>query len=188
MSTVNQNTTITPTERGTLARENFSAGYSCAQAVLLAFEDVTGLDRATAAAMASSFGGGMGRMREVCGAVSGALMVLGIAEGYTDPHDAAAKSAHYARVRTFAECFKARCVQNGQTGSIICRELLAGVDIAHEAGGEAEARTEAYYQKRPCPELCALAAEIVGEMLASETPSGRGASCRYPHHPRGGGG
>ncbi len=160
-----QETTITSQARGDFARENFLAGYGCAQAVLLAFEDVTGLDKSTAAAMASSFGGGMGRMREVCGAVSAALMVLGLAEGYTDPHDAEGKSAHYARVRDFAERFKAQCTREGKTGSIVCRELLAGAHVAHEAGGEAEARTAEYYRKRPCPELCRIAAEILQEML-----------------------
>ncbi len=156
---------MTPAERGNLARENFLAGYGCAQAVLLAFEDVTGLDRSAAASMASSFGGGMGRMREVCGAVSGALMVLGLTTGYSDPHDPAAKNAHYARVRDFAERFKARCTENGRAGSIVCRELLAGAHVSPEVGGEAEARTAEYYRKRPCPELCALAAEIVQDML-----------------------
>ncbi len=164
MDMMNQNVTITPEERGNLARENFLVGYGCAQAVLLAFEDVTGFDRGIAAAMASSFGGGMGRMREVCGAVSAALMVLGIAEGYTDPHDTEGKSRHYARVRDFADRFRARCTRDGKTGSIVCRELLAGAHVSHEAGGEAEARTAEYYQKRPCPELCRIAAEIVEEM------------------------
>ncbi len=165
MDMINQNVTITPEERGNLARENFLAGYGCAQAVLLAFSDVTGLDRTTAAAMASSFGGGMGRMREVCGAVSAALMVLGVAEGYTDPQDTAGKSAHYARVRDFAERFKARCTRDGKCGSIVCRELLAGAHVSHEAGGEAEVRTAEYYRKRPCPELCAIAATVLQEML-----------------------
>ncbi len=156
---------MTPQERGNRAYDNFLAGYGCAQAVLLAFEDVTDLDRVTAAAMASSFGGGMGRMREVCGAVSAALMVLGVAEGYTDPHDTEGKSRHYARVRDFAARFKARCAETGGAGSIVCRELLAGANVSHEAGGEAEARTAEYYKKRPCPELCRIAAEILQEML-----------------------
>lgn len=161
----NQTVFLTPQERGNLARENFLAGYGCAQAVLLAFEDVTGLDPKLAAAMASSFGGGMGRMREVCGTVSAALMVLGVAGGYTDPHDVEGKSRHYARVRDFAERFKERCTVRGRASSIVCRELLAGAHVANQAGGEAEARTAAYYQKRPCPELCAIAAEILEEML-----------------------
>ncbi len=156
---------LTPEVRGDFARANFLSGYGCAQAVLLAFADVTGLDDETAARLASSFGGGMGRMREVCGAVSGALMVLGLVEGYSEPKDAAAKSAHYARVRDFAERFKARCIEREKGGSIVCRELLAAAGVPHEAGGEAEARTAAYYDKRPCPDLCAIAATIVQEML-----------------------
>ncbi len=165
MNMENRTRTLTPEERGALARENFLAGYGCAQAVLLAFEDVTELDSKTAAAMASSFGGGMGRMREVCGAVSAALMVLGIAEGYTDPHDAVGKSAHYARVRDFAARFKARAATAGKADSIVCRDLLAGASVPSEPGGEAEARTAEYYRRRPCPELCALAAEILQSML-----------------------
>ncbi len=164
--------TMTPAARGDLARDNFLAGYGCAQAVLLAFEDVTGFDRSTAAAMASSFGGGMGRMREVCGAVSAALMVLGIAEGYTEPHDTVGKSAHYARVRDFSDRFKTRCAAAGMASSIICRELLAGANLPATPGGEAEERTPAYYQKRPCPEMCRLSAEILQEMLDER---GRGA-------------
>ncbi len=158
---------LSPAVRGDLARANFMAGYGCAQAVILAFADITGLEDDAAARLASSFGGGMGRMREVCGAVSGALMVLGLAEGYCEPLDMAGKSRHYARVRDFAERFKGRAAADGKADSIVCRDLLAAAKVDHTAGGEAEARTEAYYQKRPCPELCAIAAEIVAEMLAS---------------------
>ncbi len=160
-----ENTTMTPASRGHLARENFLAGYGCAQAVLLAFSDMTGLDGKTAAAMASSFGGGMGRMREVCGAVSAALMVLGIAEGYTAPHDAEGKSAHYARVRDFAERFKNRCAMSDGSASIVCRDLLTGANVPATVGGEAETRNAEYYRKRPCPDLCAMAAEVLQEML-----------------------
>ncbi len=156
---------ITSVERAARARDNFLAGYGCAQAVLLAFDDVTGLDREAAARLASSFGGGMGRMREVCGAVSGALMVLGMAQGYSEPHDTAGKSEHYARVRDFAACFKARAAADGRADSIVCRDLLAAARVDNTPGGEAEARTAAYYQKRPCPDLCAIAAELVAEML-----------------------
>ena len=144
-----------------LAGELFFKGYNCAPAVVVAFADVTGLSEEFSSKMASSFGGGMGRMREVCGAVSGALMVLGVAAGYADPADTAAKSAHYARVREFADRFKAR----SGACSIVCREILAGRGVPNEAGGEAEARTDAYYQKRPCGELCAIAASVLQEML-----------------------
>ncbi len=150
---------ITPADRAAAARGCFMQGYGCAQSVLLAFADLTHLDTDTAARLGSSFGGGMGRMREVCGAVSGALMVLGMTLGYASPADKDAKNAHYACVRDFADRFKAR---NG-AGSIVCREILAGVP--HSEGGAAEERTPEYYRRRPCPELCALAAEIVQEML-----------------------
>ncbi len=142
---------------GEKAEKLFLEGYNCAQSVLCAFEDVTGIERETAAKLASSFGGGLGRMREVCGAVSGASMVLGLIKGYSDPKDFEAKKAHYARVREFAKRFKE------QNGSIICRELLSGVDT--EKGGVPEKRTEQYYHKRPCALLCRQAAEILDEMF-----------------------
>ena len=88
------------------ARELFRAGYNCSQAVLLAFSDVTGLDEKTAVTLSSSFGGGMGRLREVCGAVSGAFMVAGILRGYSDPTDHEAKKEHYALIQRIAQEFK----------------------------------------------------------------------------------
>ena len=142
------------------AKARFQEGYNCAQAVLCAFTDVTGLDLETSARVASSFGGGLGRLREVCGAVSGAAMVLGMAKGYADPKDAPAKKDHYARVQDFAARFRET------EGSIICRELLSGGNPqAARPGGEPEARTPEFYKKRPCPELVARAVEIVEEML-----------------------
>ena len=140
-----------------LARNLFLQGYNCSQSVFCAFCDVTGLDTDAAARMASSFGGGLGRLREVCGTVSGAALVLGIARGYADPKDYAAKKAHYARVQEFARRFREA------NGSIVCRELLKGVDAT--TGGAPEARTAEYYRKRPCPNLAYCAAEILDEML-----------------------
>ena len=125
----------------------------------MAFGDRTGMDAETAARAASSFGGGMGRMREVCGAVSGAYMALGIIQGYHDPADKAGKDKQYAMVREFAKRFKER---NG-IDTIICRELLSGV--VQTDGGDSEPRTDAYYKRRPCSELCALSAEILAELL-----------------------
>ena len=145
------------------ARELFLEGYNCAQAVLCAFGDVTGLDQETAARLASSFGGGMGRLREVCGTVSGALMVLGLDRGYSDPKDREAKKTHYHRVQEFAGRFREK------NGSIICRELLQGVDVT--PGGNPEERTTAYYAKRPCPQLVWQAAALLDEMLAEEQNS-----------------
>lgn len=144
------------TSHAETAKQLFESGYNCAQAVLCAFEDVTGLERGTSLRLASSFGGGLGRMREVCGAVSGAAMVLGLVCGSADPTDHAAKTAHYHRVQEFARRFRER------NGSIICRELLAGVG---SPGAEPEQRTAEYYKKRPCAELVAQAAGILDEMI-----------------------
>lgn len=149
------------TLRGERARENFLKGYGCAQAVLLAYGDLTSLDEVTLARLGSSFGGGMGRLREVCGGVSGAFAVLGLLCGYDDPADTEGKSRHYADIRELARRFTER----SQGGSIVCREILKNAGLSGEKGGEAEVRTSAYYEKRPCPELVALAAEVLGELL-----------------------
>lgn len=148
------------TDHGLLAEKLFRQGYNCSQSVLLAFSDITGLDDAAAARLASSFGGGLGRMREVCGAMSAAAMILGLVKGYSDPSDADAKKEHYRLIREFADRFKAL------NGSIICRELLSSVKTAE--GGDPEARTAEYYKKRPCPELCRQAAQILDDMLSDK--------------------
>ncbi len=145
-----------------IAERLFRRGYNCAQAVFCAFSDVTGYDVDTSARMASSFGGGLGRLRETCGAVSAAALVLGIAKGYDDPADPEAKSRHYALVREFADRFRAG------NGSIICRELLTSAGLAPESGGEPERRTEEFYHKRPCLALVSRAAGILDEMLRTD--------------------
>ena len=152
------------TARAALARANFLKGYGCAQSVLLAYADLTGIEEKTLARLGSSFGGGMGRLREVCGAVSGAFAVLGFLCGYDDPTDKEGKSRHYADVRELAR----RITEKSGSGSIICREILASRSIPNEAGGEAEARTPEYYHKRPCADLVYIAAEAVGEMLTEK--------------------
>ena len=139
------------------ARELFNEGYNCSQAVLGAFAEDAGLDVKTALRLSAPFGGGMGRMREVCGGVSGMFMVLGLALGYDDAEDSSAKKELYADVRSLAEKFKTA------EGSIICRELLAGVSA--KPGGDPEKRTAEYYQKRPCPELVAYAAQLTEDFL-----------------------
>ena len=139
------------------AGDLFLEGYSCSQAVVCAFEDLTGLDRETSARLASSLGGGMGRMREVCGAVSGALIVLGLLRGYSDPGDLAAKTDHYHLVQEFARRFREN------SGSIICRELLEGIKTA--PGNDPEERTPEYYASRPCMRFVVDAARILDEML-----------------------
>lgn len=139
----------------------FKEGYNCAQAVLLAFSDLTGLTDEQAALAASSFGAGMGKLREVCGAVSGMLMAAGLIKGYSQPGDPAAKAAHYQLVQELAQHFTA------QNGSIICRELLRGKVSADELRPDTPpaARTEEYYKKRPCPELIGDAAALLESLL-----------------------
>ena len=139
------------------AEELFLEGYNCAQAVACAFEDLTGLDRSTSARLASSFGGGMGRLREVCGTVSGALLVLGALRGYEDPESMEQKTAHYHLVQEFAKRFREK------NGTIICRELLK--DVKAKPGDTPEPRTPEFYAARPCLRLAGEAAQIVEEML-----------------------
>lgn len=135
----------------------FKEGYNCSQSVFLAFEDVHHMDKETAARLASSFGGGMGRLREVCGAVSGMAMVAGMLYGYESPTDYEGKTEHYARVQELAHAFAQA------NGSIVCKELL-GLD---QKGGShiPEKRTEEYYKKRPCAELVGMAAAIVEQYI-----------------------
>ena len=139
------------------AKELFESGLNCSQAVVCAFSDVTGLDPKLAQRLASPLGGGMGRMREVCGAVSGMFMAAGMILGEDGVPGREEKRALYAAIQELAARYRA------ENGSIICRELLAGVPTA--PGGEPEARTEQYYRKRPCPELCRCAAEILDHYL-----------------------
>ena len=140
-----------------LAAELFMNGSNCAQAVLLAFSDVTKLDNATAARISSSFGGGMGRMREVCGAVSGMLMVAGLLYGYDEPGEKdSGKKAHYVLVQELAEKFRA------QVGSIICREILKNPP----SDPNPTPRTAEFYAQRPCARMVILAAQILDEYIA----------------------
>ena len=138
-------------DHGTKAAELFLNGYNCAQAVAVAFCDVTGLEPDFAAKMASSFGGGMGRMREVCGAVSGMLMVLGLLYGYDTPGDDAGKKLQYQAVQALSSQFRE------QTGSIICREILKNPP----SDPNPSPRTAEYYAKRPCARMVLTAAEIL---------------------------
>ncbi len=140
-----------------IAGELFKSGYNCAQAVFLAFSDMYNMDRETAARLSSSFGGGLGRLREVCGAVSGMAMVAGILYGYDDPKEFAGKSEHYARVQELAKAYEEI------NGSIVCRELL-GLSKKREEPTP-ERRTGEYYKKRPCEQLVRIAAGILEEYI-----------------------
>ncbi len=138
-------------DHGVQAAELFLQGYNCAQSVFIAFCDITGLDQQTAARLSSSFGGGVGRMREVCGAVSGMAMVLGLLYGYDSPNADTAKKAHYERVQKLAGQFRQR------TGSIVCRELLKNPSTDPTP----DARTQAYYKNRPCAGYVMAAGQIL---------------------------
>ncbi len=139
------------------ARDLFLEGYSCSQSVMLAYCDLTGIDEKTAALLTSSFGGGMGRMREVCGAVSGVFMAAGILFGYSDPKATDKKAEHYARVQELAKRFKER------NTSIICRDILG--KIAEDKSFIPQERTEKYYSSRPCAKMVYDAAEILEQYI-----------------------
>ena len=155
-----KNETVCEKSRGDRARELFREGYNCSQAVTLAFADeleARGISKEMAAGLASSFGGGLGRLREVCGCVSGMALVCGALEGYTDPKAAVEKQDHYKKIQELVTTFK------NENGSYICRELLAGINT--DTNPVPEARTESYYKKRPCAELAACAADILERHL-----------------------
>lgn len=142
------------------AMELFKEGYNCSQAVLCAFCEELDLDFETALKISSSFGGGMGRMREVCGAVSGLFMAAGLKFGYSSPKDMEAKKEHYKLIQELAEKFKEK------NGTIICRELLNNPEekLTHVP----DERTKEYYKKRPCAELVGEAAELFEKLLQAK--------------------
>ena len=140
---------------------NFLNGYNCSQSIILAFEDLLPVDKTTLSKMASSFGGGMGRLREVCGSVSGMFMIAGLLYGYDGPETGQVKADHYARIQELARRFEEK------HGSIVCREML-GLSVHHDVPVP-EARTSEYYKKRPCTEIIGDAAEIL-EQYIKENP------------------
>ena len=135
----------------------FKEGYNCSQSVFLAFKDLYGIDRHTALKLSSSFGGGMGRLREVCGSVSGMFLTAGILYGYDSPKDRSSKTEHYKRIQELARSFEEL------NGSIVCRELL-GLDQKKESYVPEE-RTKDYYRKRPCEQIVGCAAYIMEEYI-----------------------
>ena len=139
------------------AKELFLSGYNCTQSVVGPYCEELGLDFDTAMKLSSSFGGGMGRMREVCGAVSGMFIIAGLKCGYSNADDRQGKVNHYALIQKLASDFKEK------NGSIICRELLSMAKCKFECDGSyiPSERTENYYKKRPCPEIIKCAAEIL---------------------------
>lgn len=152
--------------RAEQAGELFLEGCNCSQAVFVTYADLYGFDKATAMRIAASFGAGMGRMREVCGAVSGMFLVAGMETGATEGKDQEGKKRNYETVQQLAARFRE------EYGSIICRELL-GLDkktLTKEErekllGAAPEARTAEYYKKRPCKEQIIAAARILEETV-----------------------
>lgn len=149
---------------GEIAEQNFRKGYNCSQSVFLAFRDLYDMDEVTAARLSSSFGGGMGRLREVCGAVSGMFLVAGILYGYETPGAQQAKAEHYKRIQELAKAYE------DENGSIVCRELLGLSQKRQEP--IPEKRTKEYYKKRPCPKLVRMAAAIMEEYITKYPPKG----------------
>lgn len=152
---------IEASEYAQKAMDLFKEGYNCSQSIFLAFEDKYELNRKTALRLSSSFGAGMGRLREVCGAVSGMFMVAGLLYGYDDAEDYDGKKKHYERIQQLAEEFQLK------NGSIVCRELLGLGQGKDEP--IPEKRTDSYYMRRPCAELVGIAAAIM-EQYITENP------------------
>lgn len=143
--------------RGEEAYNYFLQGYNCSQAVVMAYRDFFSphaLD--TILSLSSPFGGGMGRLREVCGTVSGAFIVLGSIYGFNVPGDSEKKKILYGKMQEFAALFEK------ENGSIICRDLLG---LKGRSNPNPEERTKEYYEKRPCPKLCLSSASILEEFL-----------------------
>lgn len=139
-------------------------GYNCCQAVVLAYNDLFDVNDLLASSIASGFGGGFGRLREVCGSVSGMTILAGMLYPADDPSDKAGRTRNYAIVQEIASKFKEI------NGSIVCKELLGLVPMGSNGTTPAESpvpsdRTAEYYQKRPCEELVGISARIIGEKL-----------------------
>lgn len=147
-------------ERIAKAVSLFKSGYNCAQSVAAAFADMYGFTEEQALRMSASFGGGIGRMRQTCGAACGMFLLAGLENGSTDAQDRDGKAANYALVQELAEEFKRR------NGSLICAELL-GLKKP-EGSAQPEVRTEQYYAKRPCAKMVEEGARIWAECLQKQ--------------------
>ncbi len=156
---------INPQQRQKAAEQFFMEGYNCCQAVLLAFEDVLEVDRSALLRVASGFGGGLARMREVCGTVSAMAMIAGFLSPAEEPSNMQQRRDNYALVQRFAQAFKE------QKGSIVCREILGLRKPEPGAPMESpmpSARTPEYYKTRPCAATVGIAARIVADYIKDE--------------------
>lgn len=154
------NNSIESSPHAQRAMQLFLEGYNCTQAVFLAFSDKYDMDEKMALRLSSSFGGGMGRLREVCGAVSGMFLVAGMLYGYDDVKNTDLKKEHYARIQKLAAEFEK------ENGSIVCRKLL-GLSEGKDSPIPSE-RTEEYYKKRPCIQLIGMAAAIMEDYIEEQ--------------------
>lgn len=149
-------------ERAAKAMEFFREGYNCTQSVVLAFEDVIGIEKESLAKLATGLGGGVGRLREVCGTVSGMAMVAGfIGQDKPDESIRSRKTECYGIVQSLADQFRK------DNGSILCRDLL-GLRAEHAHNPIASERTESYYKARPCEQLVGYAARLAAEKLSEK--------------------
>lgn len=150
-------------ERVERAVENFMAGYGCCQSVVAAFADLYGLDELQAKKIAAGFGGGVGRLRMMCGAVSGIVMLVGLDCGQTEGSDRDGKSACYKVVQELLAQSEA------ENGSLICAEIL-GLNGHEKARSSyvASPRTAEYYKQRPCAAKVESAARIFANYLRSK--------------------
>jgi len=139
------------------AVENFKNGYNCAQSVAMAYADLYSVDIETLKILSAPFGGGMGRLREVCGAVTGMFLILGMEHPASAPNDIPTKTANYKAVQGTAQQFK------DKMGSYVCADLLK--IGRHPQKSTPEDRNSEYYAKRPCAYCVAVAAEILGKEL-----------------------
>ena len=155
------NISINPEERRKMAMDYFLQGYNCSQSVLLTFSDVIEADPKMLKIITSGFGGGMGRLREVCGAFSGIVMMAGFISPACNPEIKEERTKNYALVQHFAERFR---TENG--GSVVCRDLLGLSKSTSTESPEPSDRTAEYYKKRPCPDIIGNAAKVVAEYLA----------------------
>ena len=144
--------------RAERAKAYFMEGYNCSQAVAMAFSDLMGMSEQTVAKLTSGFGGGVGRMREVCGSITGMTFVMSALYGYDDSGDARGKQKIYAEVQKLSEKFRE------ENGSIVCRELL-GLSAKEVSPPIPDQRTNQYYRKRPCAELVECSAEILEDYI-----------------------
>lgn len=139
----------------------FKSGYNCSQSVVAAFADLYGFTEEQALRMSASFGGGIGRMRQTCGAACGMFLLAGLQTGAVRSDDREGKSRNYAVVQQLAARFKA------ENGDLICANLL-GLNKKTESSPEASPRTAAYYAKRPCVKMVETAARIYADYLTEE--------------------